>query len=230
LEGIAYHKKWRFRKMSDWLTLPKKPRMLVSDFDAYWHATYPEAVILGHLLRTTYPRRWLRLYSLSEGQRYPADAADWRELLRRHLTVFADLVGEPAELFLVTGEYDFADSPQPAPWSFAADGVLHGLPFTHLPPVALHMLPADPHAPDEYQLGDVYRPVCTRLLWTAATGERFLRAIAEEQLSAFFVSVEYGCLLAPYAGGLDIIFPGEVARNYFRDQHRSWVSPRADGL
>jgi hypothetical protein len=67
--------------------------MLASDFDTYWRATYPEAVTLGHLLRTTYPRRWLRLYSLPEGQRYPTDDADWRELLRRHLTVFADLVG-----------------------------------------------------------------------------------------------------------------------------------------
>lgn len=204
--------------------------MLASDFDAYWRATYPEAVTLGHLLRTTYPRRWLRLHSLPEGQRFPADDADWRELLHRHLTVFADLVGEQAELFLVTGEYDFADSPQSAPWSFTADGALQGLPFTRLSPVALHTLPLDPRTPDEYQVGDVYRPVCTRLLWTAATGEAFLRAIAEGQLSAFFVSVDYGCLLAPYAGGLDIIFPGEAARNYFRDQHRSWVSPRADGL
>ncbi|QKG59176.1 hypothetical protein GKZ68_21060 (plasmid) [Hymenobacter sp. BRD128] len=200
--------------------------MLASDFDAYWRATYPEAVPLGHLLRTIYPRRWLRLYSLPEGQRFPVDAADWRELLHRHLTVFADLVGEPAELFLITGEYDFADSPQPTPWSFAADGVLQRLPFTRLSPVAL----SDLRVPDEYQVGDVYRPVCTQLRWTAATGEEFLRAIAEEQLRAFFVSVDYGYLLAPYAGGLDIIFPGEAARNYFRDQHRSWMSPRADGL
>jgi hypothetical protein len=206
------------------------PRMLASDFDAYWRATYPEAVTLGHLLRTTYPHWWLRVYSLPEGQRFPVDAADWRELLRRHLTVFADLVGEPAELFLITGEYDFADSPRPVPWSFAADGALQGLPFTRLLPVALHTLPSDPHAPDDYQLGDVYRPVCTRLLGTAATGEELLRAIAEEQLSAFFVSVAYGCLLAPYASGLDIIFPGEAARNYFRDQHQRWVSPSADGL
>jgi hypothetical protein len=204
--------------------------MLASDFDAYWRATYPEAVTLGHLLRTSYPRRWLRLYSLPEGQRFPADTADWRELLRRHLAVFADLVGEPAELFLVTGEYDFADSPRPGTGSFAADGALQGLPFTLLPPVALHTLPLNPHAPDEYQVGDVYRPVCTRLRWTAATGEGLLRAIAEERIRAFFVSVDYGCLLAPYAGGLDLIFPGEAARNYFRDQYRPWVSPRADGL
>ena len=204
--------------------------MLAPDFDAYWRATYPEAVPLGHLLRTTYPRRWLRLYSLPEGQRYPADVADWHELLRRQLTVFADVVGEPAELFLVTGAYAFADSARPEPGSVAADGALHGLPFTALPPVALHTLPPDPHVPNEYQPGDVYQPVCTRLRWTAAAGEGLLRAIAQEQLRAFFVSVAYGCILAPYAGGLDVIFPGEAARNYFRDQHRPWVSPRADGL
>ncbi|GAB3868433.1 hypothetical protein GCM10028824_13290 [Hymenobacter segetis] len=99
--------------------------MLATDFDAYWRATYPKAVPLGHLLRTTYPRRWLRLYSLPEGQRYPAAAADWHELLRRHLAVFADLVGKPAELFLVTGEYDFVDRARPEPESFAADGALH---------------------------------------------------------------------------------------------------------
>lgn len=210
--------------------MPEKPNMLATDFAAYWRATYPEAVPLGHLLRTTYPRRWLRLHSLPAGQRYPADGADWRELLRRHFTVFADLVGEAAELFLVAGEYDFADSPLPKPWSFTAAGVLHGLPFTALPPVALHTLPPDPRVPDECRAGDVFRPACTRLQWTPATGEGFLRAIAEEQISAFFVSVEYGCILAPYDGGLDLIFPGEAARNYFRDQHRQWVSPRTDGL
>ena len=204
--------------------------MLATDFAAYWRATYPEAVPLGHLLRTTYPRRWLRLYSLPAGQRYPATDADWHELLRRHFAVFADLVGEPAELFLVTGEYAFADGPLSELGAFAADGALHGLPFTALPPVALHKLPPDPHVPDGYQLGDVYRPVCTRLQWTTAAGEGFLRAIAEEQMNAFFVSVEYGCILAPYAGGFDVIFPGEAARNYFRDQHQPWVSPRADGL
>lgn len=199
--------------------------MLASDFASYWRATYPEAVAVGHLLRTTYPS-----HSLPEGQRYPATAADWRELLRRHLTVFADLVGEPAELFLVTGEYDVADSSPPAPWSFTADGVLHGLPFTLLPPVALHTLPANPHALDAHQIGDIYRSVCTRLQWTAATGEQFVRAIAEEHLPAFFVSVASGYILAPYAGGLDIIFPEEAARTHFRDQHPRWLSPRADGL
>lgn len=204
--------------------------MLATDFDAYWRATYPEVVPLGHLLRTTYPRRWLRLYSLPEGQRYPADAADWDELLRRHFTAFADLVGEPAELFLVTGEYDFADNAHSEPWSFTADGPLQGLAFTPLPPVALHTLPPDPRVPDEHRPGDVFRPVCARLWWTAATGEGLLRAIAEEQLRAFFVSVEYGCILAPYDGGLDLIFPGEAARNHFRDRHRRWVSSRADGL
>ena len=212
------------------ITLPEKSYMLATDFAAYWRATYPEVVPLGHLLRTAYPRRWLRLYSLPEGQRYPVDAADWQELLLRHFTVFADLVGELAALFLVTGEYDFADGTPSGPWSFTADGALHGLPFTLLPPVALHTLPPDPHVPDEYSPGEVYRPVCTRLQWTAATGEGFLRAIAEEQLRAFFVSVEFGCILAPYPGGLDLIFPGEAARNYFRNLHPQWVSPRADGL
>ena len=202
--------------------------MLATDFAAYWRATYPEAVPLGHLLRTIYPRRWLRLHSLPGAQRYLADAADWRELLGCHLAVFADLVGEPAELFLVTGAYDFADSARSGP--FIADGALHGLPFTPMPPVALHALPPDPHVPDGHRPGDVYRPVCTRLPWTAAAGEGFLRAIAEEQMSAFFVSVEFGCILAPYAGGLDLIFPGEAARNYFRNLHPQWVSPRADGL
>ena len=205
--------------------MAEKSRMLATDFNAYWRAMYPEAAPLGHLLRTTYPRRWLRLYSLPEGQRYPADAADWHELLRRHGTAFADLVGEPAELFLVTGEYDFADHSRPGPWLFTADGALLGLAFTALPPVALHTLPPDPHVPDEYRPGDVYRPVCRRLDWTAATGKGSLRAIAEETLSAFFVSVEFGCILAPYAGGLDLIFPGEAARNYFATCTRTGCRP-----
>lgn len=204
--------------------------MVATDFDAYWRATYPEAVPLGHLLRTTYPRRWLRLYSLPEGQRYPADAADWHELLRRQLTVFAELVGEPAELFLVSGEYDCPEMVPPEPWSFTAEGALHGLPFTRLPPVVLHTLPPDPRVPDENRFGDLFRPVCTRLRWTAATGEGFLRDIAQDAIRAFFVSVEHSCILAPYNGGLDIIFPQEADRNRFHNRHRRWVSPRTDGL
>lgn len=202
--------------------------MTAADFDAYWRSTYPEAVPLGYRLRTTYPDRWLRIHSLPEAQRYPCNDADWHELLGRQCALFANLVSEPADLVLVTGAYDIAAAPPSG--AFTAEGCLRGMAFAALPPVALSTLPPNPHVPDEYEPGDLYRPVCALLRWTAAGGENLLREIAEGTVQAFFVSKERACLIAPYDGGVDIIFSDEEVRNQFRDRYFRWVSPRADGL
>ncbi|ALW85930.1 hypothetical protein AUC43_12985 [Hymenobacter sedentarius] len=204
--------------------------MVAADFHAYWCSTYPEAMPLGYRLRITYPDRWLRIHSLPEAQRYPGDDADWAELLGRQFALFADLVSQPADLILVTGEYEMAAVAAPPPWAFTAEGCLRGMAFTALPPVALSTLPPNPHVPDEYEPGDLYRPVCTLVRWTAAVGEGILREIAEGAIQAFFVSIEHACLIAPYDGGVDIIFSDEATRNQFRDRYSRWVSPRADGL
>lgn len=68
----------------------------------------------GPFAADDHPRRWLRLYSLPEGQRCPADDTNWRELLHRHLTVFADLVGEPTELLGYTERWQGLVTPNEA--------------------------------------------------------------------------------------------------------------------
>ncbi|WP_210521733.1 DUF3885 domain-containing protein [Hymenobacter terricola] len=198
--------------------------MVAADFDVYWRTAYPDAPPLGHLLRTAYPRRWLRVHSLPGAQRYPSTPADWRELLGRQCTVFADLVGDPADGVLVTGEYVFGAEPA---GPVRAEGALRGLAWSALPPVAL---PADPQAPDEHGPNDWFRPACAPFRWTAAAGDVVLRDLALGRARAFFVSEARGCVLAPYDGGMDLILPDEAARDRCRDRYAAWLSTRTDGL
>lgn len=168
--------------------MPENPAMAAADFDAYWRASYPEAPPMSYLLRTIYPERWVRVHSLPDAQRYARTEADWRELLGRQRVLFADLVGDPADLVLVTGDYVFGVEPQGTPpvEPFVAEGAaLRGMAWAALPAVPLSSLPPDPHTPDWIRLGEWYRPAWAPYRWTATASEGLLRDIARGVEHAF---------------------------------------------
>ncbi|MDB4915783.1 MAG: hypothetical protein JWM95_3427, partial [Gemmatimonadetes bacterium] len=70
---------------------------------ARWPEWYPDAPPVGFLLREAYPDRWLRIHSLPEAKRYPTSGFDYAELLRRHNSVAADVLGldTPCAILLV---------------------------------------------------------------------------------------------------------------------------------
>jgi len=206
--------------------------MTAEQFDAFWQRTYPGTVPLSYRLRDAYPTRWLRIHSLPDSKRYPSRKDEWETLLARQNRVLADVLELEERVMLVTGEYEF-DSLHTTPsleWQFSADECLAHLSFTLLTPIDLAKLPPDPRAVGEYKPGDVYRLVMTEVQWQPHAWDPILKAIAEDELRAFFVSIAHECLIAPYDGGIDFIFKNQRTRDHYRMKYHAWLSTREDGL
>lgn len=203
--------------------------MTADQFEAFWQQTYPGTVPLAYRLRTAYPDRWLRIHSLPDAQRYAQTPAEWQMLLARQNTLLAEVLRVEEQVVLVTGEYEYCPPGETSSWQFSVPDCLRHLVFTQLRPIELSRLAPDPQVPENYEPGDVYRPLMTALVWHPHTWDLLLRAIAEDELRAFFVSFSPPCLIAPYDGGMDLIFPDQPTRDHYRTTYQAWVSARADG-
>lgn len=206
--------------------------MTAEQFDAFWQRTYPGTVPLSHQLRDVYPTRWLRLHSLPGSKRYPSSTEEWETLLTRQNTVLADVLQVAERVLLVAGEYDFDRSHTkfPVDWQFSAAECLKDLPLTQLTPIDLTKLPPDPRVAEEYKPGDLYRLVLTDVQWQPHAWDPILKAIAEGELRAFFLSKAQECLIAPYDGGMDLIYKDQQTRDHYRTKYHGWRSAREDGL
>jgi hypothetical protein len=190
-------------------------------FLARWSVWYPGAPPIGFLLRAAYPERWLRIHSLPGSKRYATSAADYAELLLRHNTVAADLlggVGAPcAVLVCATSE---------GPWSrnLGAQAALAegDLPFACRLPAALWEQRAA-FAEPVHLIGGA----CT---WQVGAFDGFLRAVADDEVKGLVIELERGQVYAPYDGGADLFFATREERDSGRKRYESWVSSRPDGL
>lgn len=203
--------------------------MTAEQFEAYWESTYPLSVPLSHFLRVNYASRWFRIHSLPESQRYPHDDADWTILLNRQNALISDLLGERSKLLLITGEYDFVSS-RTQKWRFSSHEALNSLVFEELNPIELGKLPIDPRTPDGYDAGDFYRPVVAEIDWYANKHDEILKAIASWEFSAFLLSIEAECIIAPYDGGVNIILKDTATRDYYKLKYKQWLSFTKGGL
>ena len=84
--------------------------------------------------------------------------------------------------------------------------------------------------PERYDPGLHYDALFSPQTWQHGRWDQVLRGIAEDELWVFFVSIPNKCLIAPYDGGVYVIFPDSAARDSARLRYRDWLSERADGL
>lgn len=195
--------------------------MTAAQFDNFWRSTYPETKPVSHRFRHVYPDRWFRIHSLLDMQRCATTEAEWRILLNRQNYLLNDLLGNKANILLVTGEYMRDGVAFPAEETSALNNLL----FTTTERVDLHQL-----SPTEYEPGQYYQPKFSEQLWQMKLFDPLLREIANNETSAFFISQRNGCLVAPYDGGVDVVLKDEVTRNFHRKMYQAWLSPLPSGL
>jgi hypothetical protein len=195
--------------------------MNATQFETFWHATYPETEPISFQFKHAYPNRWFRIHSLPHSQRYAASEIEWKILLNRQNYLLTDLLGNHADVLLVTGEYAFDE----VTFSEDAAGVLSSFSFTPTGRLDLAQL-----FPTEYEPGHYYQPRFSAQLWQAKQFDPLLREIANGQTNAFFVSQHAACLVAPYDGGVDVILKNEATRDSYRARYRAWLSPLPSGL
>jgi hypothetical protein len=169
-----------------------------------WQRDYPETPPINYHFKHHLPKRWIRIHSLPNAQRYPNDKADWAMLLSRQNAVIDYLVPQ--------------DTPIQWVWNWIGrDTHIH----QSFSPIALGMFSAGEGEPDFecHVLDDV---------WRTGEADVFLTMIADESMRAFIIAPD--CLIAPYDGGMDIILKDPHTAHAFKRHFADWVSPRADGL
>jgi hypothetical protein len=193
------------------------------EFNKFWASRYDDSLPISHVFKRDYPERWLRIHSLPQSKRYAENEIEWRVLLNRQNTIISDIFGENIKVFLMTGAY--SDRMILKSWNGKVHHVLKDYVFTKLAEIDLHS-----HSAEFFEEDVFYTPEFTEIDWKVDRYNDLLKAIANDELRAFFVSPEKNVIIAPYDGGLDIILKDVETRNYYKLKYNEWLSVRSDGL
>jgi hypothetical protein len=197
--------------------------MTSEQFDTFWTSTYPDTIPLAHCFKHDYKDRWFRIHSLPESQRYADTEEEWNILLSRQNKIISDLIGNSTKLLIVTGEYDF-DGKFESP-SVLDNELFAGLEFTSLKPIDMY----NPDS-DEFDKGTTYRPFFAEINWGQNKYDKILRSIANDEMRAFFISIDKKCLIAPYDGGMDFVLENETIKDVYKNKYKDWLSLHPEGL
>lgn len=196
-------------------------------FQNYWNREFDNCPPINHFFKHKFQTHWFRLHNLPDAKRYATSETERLEILHRQNTVLHELADDiGTRLFLVTGEHLSKDEPLPELHLAQTNEVLSKYDFDLLDSIDLFDL-----EPDFINEKLLYRPAFALTEW-ANEGEHnaLLKAIANDELRAFFVLPVGKTIFAPYDGGVDIIIFDDRKRHLLMNKFASWRSQRADGL
>ena len=196
--------------------------MTKENFNKIWNLTYPETIPISHLFKQKYAERWLRIHSLPESKRYAENTEEWNILLTRQNQIINDIFTDSIKVFIVTGEYNWGER---TPFITDEEEVFKPYNFVRLENISLFEINSE-----DYDEDDIYRPAFAETIWNLNKHDNLLKAIAKDETRAFFVSFEKNVIIAPYDGGIDLIFPNNQAKENYKKKYKKWISERADGL
>src|SRR4051812_30619921 len=76
-----------------------------------WQSRFPDCEPVAHLLRASFPDRWVRFHSLPGSKRYPEDEGEYAIVLSRHDRILGELLGSGRNVVLLTTEYSGSHEP-----------------------------------------------------------------------------------------------------------------------
>lgn len=189
--------------------------MTIEELQLYWKSNYGNCPMIGYLLRNAFPDRWFRIHSLPESRRYPRNKKDWKILLERHNQIITDILGKGANVLLITGSYYFNDNHDFINEEHVA---LKKYAFTEITDVDLYKLNQQ-----NYDEGQIFRPLFTKVFWNANQYDAILKAVADDQIRLFFLSIEKNVIIAPYDGGIDFIMKDTETRDFYKSKYKEWL-------
>ncbi len=193
--------------------------MTESDFINYWNKEYPKSLPINHELKLVYPDRWFRVHSLPESKRYAESADEYKIILDRQNQLIDDLLGEETEVAISFGLYtnDITNENYKELTDFGE--------FQKVLTVDLQK-----ERPEEYE-DEMYFDIFVKIeFWKRESRNEILKAIADDEIRAMFVSVSKKCVIAPYDGGVDVIVDSTEKRDRLKAKYRDWLSDREDAI
>jgi hypothetical protein len=149
-------------------------------------------------------RRWLRIHSLPESKRYAQTNEESDALLHRQNSVIDDLIEQKAEINVVINFIEI-DSFLFRMFNFTNIGVVV-----------------------DNKAETVFQSFIFETTWETNGLNPLLLEIADDILRAFIIGEN--CLIAPYDGGMDLIFKDTTTRDFYKLKYKNWLSAREDGL
>ena len=140
-------------------------------------------------------------------------------MLARHNTIITDILGDNANVLLVTGDYSHIDASEPH--ITQVEPSLQDFSFQRIN----YEL-----SPEQYDDDQVYRLAFAETVWKPHLHNSLLRDIADDRLRAFFISKVNGAIAAPYDGGIDFVLQDTETKDFYRKKYEDWLSAREDGL
>ena len=175
--------------------------------DDLWDTTWAGVSPAGHILRRTHPSRSVRLHSLPGGKRYADTEAEHAEVVRRHRTVLADLLGDATNETLVVLATDYGRRDLMTGWTRSA-------------------------LPDAWPWrrfsGSVDEDEAPSFVWvqtgvTESHLDTLLRLIADDGGSLVLAGPQVDWVYCPYDGGVDVILPGADERDLLASRYADWL-------
>jgi len=193
--------------------------MTESEFIDYWNKEYPESLPINHELKWIYPDRWFRIHSLPESKRYAESEDEYKIILNRQNQLINDLIGEESEVAISFGLYR---------WDLTNDNYKELTDFGEFQKVLRIDLKKE--RPEEYE-DEMYFDIYVKTeKWENGKRDEILKAIADDEIRAMFVSPSKKCIISPYDGGVDVIVDSTENRDKLKDKYKDWLSDREDGM
>lgn len=193
--------------------------MIESEFINYWNKEYPESFPINHELKWNYPDRWFRIHSLPESKRYADSEDEYKIILDRQNKLINDLIGQESEVAISFGLYsnDITNDNYKELTDFGE--------FLKVLTIDLHK-----ERPEEYE-DEMYFDIYVKTeKWKSGKRDKILKAIADDEIRAMFVSPSNKCVIAPYDGGVDVIVNSNEKRDNLKSKYKDWLSDREDGM
>ncbi|MEH0153923.1 hypothetical protein V6R21_07225 [Limibacter armeniacum] len=193
--------------------------MTEKEFIDFWNTAYPETFPISHELKWVYPDRWFRIHSLPEAKRYADSEEEYNMIMARQNRLIEDLIGKEAEVAISFGLYqnDIANDNYKELPDFGQ--------FQKVLTIDLHK-----ERPEEYD-DKMYFNIFVRIeKWKKDGRNNLLKAIADDEIRAMFISPSEKCIIAPYDGGVDMIVDSTEIRDRLKVKYKDWLSDREDGM
>jgi hypothetical protein len=198
--------------------------MNIANFQQYWAENFPNTPPINHLFKHNLSEKWLRIHSLPEAKRYAETEEEWAILFERQHTLFQDLMPQHETFYLLLGLYSQGEKIYDTS-IFQDYDFFKTLTFNELEKTDLYKMSGD-----WYDEGMFYTPYFAEVKNNPNDFDTILKAIANDEIRVFFLNSKNNCIIAPYDGGVDLIFNNHETKDFYRKKYSAWLSEREDGL
>ena len=202
----------------------------------YWHLHYPDCPPVAHLLRDTYPSRWVRFHSLPASIRYADTDEEHQTILARHNQALSELATPHETLCLLSTGYSETQAPVRDPlWSESDPTAEHWQSFDMQDSAIEDGNLQDVEFPvdqsNHTQPSNFWHVFAAEYEWRSRVFDAVLRLVADDIVRNVLIVSETGhWIYHPYDGGADVILQTTMQRDQLRARFQDWLSARPDGL